>query len=100
MAKKHRFLLGAALGATAGILFAPKSGKATRAELKKGSKAAYRKARATGASTVKSAKHVKNTVTRDAKRAAASVTPKSAKKSPAKKTTAKKTSAKKTTKKK
>ena len=98
MSKKNRFLLGAALGAAAGLLFAPKSGKATRAELKKSSKNAYRKARATGASTVNSAKHVKRTVTRDAKKAAASVTPR--KKTTAKKPAAKKTTAKKTTRKK
>ena len=71
--KKHRFLLGALVGATAGILFAPKSGKETRADIKKCSKKAYRKARATGAKTVAQAKKVKRTVERDAKKAKSSV---------------------------
>ena len=66
--KKHRFLLGALVGATAGILLAPKSGKETRADIKKGGKKAYKKARPAGAKTVASAKKVKNTVTRDAKK--------------------------------
>lgn len=78
--KKHRFLLGALVGATAGILLAPKSGKETREDIKKGGKKAYRKARKAGAKTVSEAKHVKRTVTRDAKKAAKSVGVKNKKK--------------------
>ena len=66
--KKHRFLLGALIGATAGVLLAPKSGKETRNDIKKGSKKAYRKARSAGAKTVSEAKKVGRTVSRDAKR--------------------------------
>ena len=68
--KKHRFLLGALIGATAGVLLAPKSGKETRNDIKKAGKKTYRKARAAGAKTVASAKKVKRTVERDAKKAA------------------------------
>ncbi|MBR3366095.1 YtxH domain-containing protein [Candidatus Saccharibacteria bacterium] len=71
--KKHRFLLGALVGATAGVLLAPKSGKETRNDIKKGGKKAYKKARTAGAKTVAEAKKVKRTVSRDAKKAAKSV---------------------------
>ena len=71
--KKHRFLLGALVGATAGVLLAPKSGNETRHDIKKGGKKAYKKARAAGAKTVAEAKKVKRTVSRDAKKAAKSV---------------------------
>lgn len=46
--KSSKFLLGAALGALAGILFAPKSGKATRADIKRTSKKAAKKAEVEG----------------------------------------------------
>ena len=35
MSKKGKFILGAALGAGLGLLFAPKTGKETREDLKK-----------------------------------------------------------------
>jgi gas vesicle protein len=45
--KGKAFLLGAALGAVAGILAAPKSGKATRRDITKTAKKAERKVKTT-----------------------------------------------------
>lgn len=42
--KSNKFFLGAIFGAIAGLLFAPKSGKATRADIKRTSKKAAKKA--------------------------------------------------------
>lgn len=46
--KKGGFFLGAILGAIAGVLFAPKSGKATRADIKRTGQKAARKAEVEG----------------------------------------------------
>ena len=51
-----KFFLGAALGAVAGVLIAPKSGKQTRKDIKRSAKKAGKKVKTEGAKLVSQGK--------------------------------------------